>query len=138
MASTLFSLITLFIAFSSLSLQIIEAETEELRSLKLNSHILQEFIVEQINGNPKAGWKAAMSPRFSNYTVGQFKHLLGVKQTPRKELRNTPVKTHPKALKLPNKFDARTAWKQCSTIGRILDQVSIYFSHGNSFSYVKG
>ncbi|KAK4282654.1 hypothetical protein QN277_014004 [Acacia crassicarpa] len=122
MASTLFSLITLFLAFSPLSLQIIEAEAEELRSLKLNSHILQEFIVEQINGNPNAGWKAAMSPRFSNYTVGQFKHLLGVKQTTRKELRNTPVKSHPKALELPNKFDARTAWKQCSTIGRILGQ----------------
>ncbi|KAI9080511.1 hypothetical protein K1719_037477 [Acacia pycnantha] len=57
--------------------KIIEAEAEELHSLKLNSLILQEFIVEHINGNSKAGWKAAMSPRFSNYTVGQFKHLLG-------------------------------------------------------------
>lgn len=52
--------------------------------------------------------------------VGQFKRLLGVKPTPRKELSSTPVVTHPKSLKLPNKFDARTAWSQCSTIGRIL------------------
>lgn len=54
--------------------------------------------------------------------VGQFKHLLGVKPTPRGELRQVPVKTHPKSLKLPEKFDARTAWSQCSTIGRILGQ----------------
>jgi cathepsin B len=52
--------------------------------------------------------------------VGQFKRLLGVKQTPRNELRSTPVVTHPKSLKLPKNFDARTAWSQCSTIGRIL------------------
>lgn len=109
--------------------------------------------------------------------VGQFKHLLGVKQTPRKELKSTTVKTHPRSLKLPKKFDARTAWSQCSTIGRILgyllaspwffwltdsygrnywllflfderlewwnnllikDQVCIYFSYSNGFSYIKG
>jgi cathepsin B len=52
--------------------------------------------------------------------VGQFKRLLGVKQAPKKELLSTPVVTHPKSLKLPKEFDARTAWSQCSTIGRIL------------------
>ena len=55
--------------------------------------------------------------------VGQFKHILGVKKTPRNELGNTPVKTYPKALKLPKEFDARTAWKQCSTIGKILGEL---------------
>ncbi|KAF7818055.1 cathepsin B-like protease 2 [Senna tora] len=122
MASTLLPLITLLLAFSTYSLQIIEDETDQLSSLKLNSQILQESIIKQINGNPNAGWEAVMSPRFSNYTVGQFKHLLGAKQTPKRELRSASVKTHPISLKLPNKFDARTAWSQCSTIGRILDQ----------------
>lgn len=52
--------------------------------------------------------------------VGQFKRLLGVKQTPRNELRSTRVVSHPRSLNLPKEFDARTAWSQCSTIGRIL------------------
>jgi cathepsin B len=95
---------------------------KEIPRLKSESSILQESIVKRINENPKAGWKAAMAPRFSNYTVGQFKHLLGVKPTPKSFLEGIPVKTHPKGLKLPDQFDARTAWKQCSTIPKILDQ----------------
>ncbi|BBG98527.1 Cysteine proteinases superfamily protein, partial [Prunus dulcis] len=35
---------------------------------KLNSRILQDSIIKQINDNPMAGWEAAMNPRFSNYT----------------------------------------------------------------------
>ncbi|GMI98023.1 hypothetical protein like AT4G01610 [Hibiscus trionum] len=96
---------------------------EQLSEVKLNSRILQDSIVKQVNENPKAGWEAALNPRFSNYTVGEFKHLLGVKPTPKKELLGVPVVTHGRSLKsLPTTFDARTAWPQCSTIGRILDQ----------------
>jgi hypothetical protein len=29
----------------------------------------QESIIKQVNGDPKAGWEAAMNPQFSNYTV---------------------------------------------------------------------
>lgn len=29
----------------------------------------QESIVERVNGNASAGWKAVMNPRFSNFTV---------------------------------------------------------------------
>jgi len=66
--------------------------------------------------------------------VGQFKRLLGVKQAPKKELLSTPVVTHPKSLKLPKEFDARTAWSQCSTIGKILGHLlapSPYFFECN-------
>ncbi|KAJ4847729.1 Cathepsin B-like protease 2 [Turnera subulata] len=91
-----------------------------LSELKFNSRILQDSIVKEVNENPKAGWEATMNSRFSNYTVGQFKYLLGVKPTPKRELRDVPVVRHPKSLRLPNEFDARTAWPQCSTIGRIL------------------
>ncbi|XP_061962492.1 cathepsin B-like protease 3 [Populus nigra] len=93
---------------------------EPVSKLKLNSRILQDSIVQKVNENPKAGWEATMNPQFSNYSVGEFKYLLGVKQTPRKELRGVPLLRHPKSMKLPIEFDARTAWPHCSTIGRIL------------------
>lgn len=86
------------------------------------SKILQDSIVEMVNGNPAAGWKASINTRFSDYTVGQFKYILGVKQTPRNIVDNIPIKTYSKSLKLPKEFDARKTWPQCSSIGRILDQ----------------
>ncbi|KAF8407384.1 hypothetical protein HHK36_006515 [Tetracentron sinense] len=79
-------------------------------------------IVEQINANPKAGWQAAMNPRFTNFTIEQFKYLLGVKPASQSDLEDIPVVTHPKSLELPKQFDARTAWPQCVTISKILDQ----------------
>ncbi|KAK0602095.1 hypothetical protein LWI29_030284 [Acer saccharum] len=66
-------------------------------NLKLNSKILQDSIIKKVNENPKAGWEAARNPRFSNYTVGEFKYLLGVKPTPEKELLGIPVVTHDKS-----------------------------------------
>ncbi|PON48443.1 Cysteine Protease [Parasponia andersonii] len=91
-----------------------------LSSLKLNSHILQDSIIKEVNENPEAGWTAAKNDRFSNFTVNEFRHILGVKPTPELELKSTPVITYPKSLKLPETFDARAAWPQCSTISRIL------------------
>ncbi|MED6168528.1 Cathepsin B-like protease 2 [Stylosanthes scabra] len=114
------TLAILFLAFSACYLQIAEAEPQRLSTHKLNSRILQESVAKQINENPEAGWKAAINPRFSNYTVGEFKRLLGVKPTPKKELIGAPIVTHPKSSELPKEFDARTQWSQCSTIGRIL------------------
>ncbi|XP_072997584.1 cathepsin B-like protease 2 [Typha latifolia] len=90
--------------------------------LRTDSMILQNAIVDKINTHPGAGWRASTNPRFANYTIGQFKHILGVKLTPQNELEDIPVRTYPKSLNLPKQFDARTAWSQCSTIGRILDQ----------------
>lgn len=110
----------LFLAISIFNHQVIAVEP--LSSVKLSSPILQDSIIKQINENPDAGWKAAPNPRFSDFTVGQFRRLLGVKPTPKKELMSTPVRSHPKSLKVPKEFDARTAWPQCTSIGRILDQ----------------
>ncbi|KAF9595113.1 hypothetical protein IFM89_037047 [Coptis chinensis] len=89
------------------------------------SIILQDSIIAQINSNPHAGWKAARNPRFSNYTVAQFKHLLGVKPTPQNVLDNVPVISHPRFLTLPKQFDARTTWSKCGTIGVILGQLAL-------------
>ncbi|WJX85252.1 cathepsin B [Trifolium repens] len=126
MAPTIMLLATLFLSFSTSYILNVEAEKDQLTELKLNSHILQESITKQINENPVAGWEAAINPRFSNYTVRQFKHLLGVTQTNGNELSSIPVVTHPKSLKLPKDFDARTAWSQCSTIGRILGHMLLH------------
>ncbi|GLT84892.1 hypothetical protein SLE2022_031020 [Rubroshorea leprosula] len=104
-----------------------------LSEIKLESQILQDSIVKEVNENPTAGWKADLNPQFSDYTVGEFKHLLGVKPTPKKLLLGVPVITHDKSLKLPTSFDARENWPQCSTIGRILDQVTLFLFFFQSF-----
>lgn len=52
--------------------------------------------------------------------IAQFKHMLGAKPTPQNALNEFPLVRHRKDLKLPQQFDARTAWAQCTTIGRIL------------------
>ncbi|XP_018460526.1 cathepsin B-like protease 2 [Raphanus sativus] len=97
---------------------------DNLSNQKLTSPILQDEIVKQVNENPKAGWKAAFNDRFANFTVAEFKRLLGVKPTPKNAFLGVPVVSHDISisLKLPKQFDARTAWSQCSSIGRILDQ----------------
>ncbi|KAF9688004.1 hypothetical protein SADUNF_Sadunf02G0152000 [Salix dunnii] len=115
---TLFLLVAALFTFHS---QVIAVEP--VSKLKLNSGILQDSIVQKVNENPKAGWEATMNPQFSNYSVGEFKYLLGVKPTPKKEQSGVPLVRHPKSMKLPKEFDARTAWPQCSTIGRILGQL---------------
>lgn len=58
--------------------------------------------------------------------VSQFMQLLGVKPTPQKDLQSFPILTHPESLKLPTNFDARTAWPQCNTIGRILGYLLLF------------
>ncbi|KAL4354777.1 hypothetical protein GQ457_06G035570 [Hibiscus cannabinus] len=103
MASPMLFLATFLLLLSTLHPKVIGVE--QLSQVKLNSRILQDSIVKQVNENPKAGWEAALNPRFSNYTVGEFKHLLGVKPTPKERTSGRS-----------------TAWPQCSTIGRILDQ----------------
>lgn len=95
---------------------------ESVPELKLNSNLLQDSMINSINGNPKAGWKAGMNQQLSDYTVGQFKRILGARKTPPGEKRNIPVVHHDRSLKLPKEFDARKAWPQCRTIGRIYDQ----------------
>ncbi|PHT55298.1 hypothetical protein CQW23_03784 [Capsicum baccatum] len=124
MAMTKMSLATPFL-LAALVIFILQVVAEKpISEVKGESAILQESIIKEVNENPKAGWKAAFNPRFSNFTVSQFKRLLGVK-TPREgDLEGIPVLTHPKFKELPEEFDARKAWPQCSTIGRILDQVT--------------
>ncbi|XP_037422116.1 cathepsin B-like protease 2 [Triticum dicoccoides] len=83
--------------------------------------IIQKDIIQTVNKHPNAGWTAGHNPYFANYTIEQFKHILGVKPTPPGLLAGVPIKIHPE-MYLPKEFDARTQWSSCSTIGNILDQ----------------
>ncbi|KAK1644345.1 hypothetical protein QYE76_062150 [Lolium multiflorum] len=84
--------------------------------------IIQEDIIERINKHPNAGWTAGHNPSLANYTIEQFKHILGVKPTPPGLRAGVPTKTYSKSKELPKEFDARSQWPGCSTIGNILDQ----------------
>lgn len=88
------------------------------------SRIIQGSIVDRVNSDPSAGWTAEANPRFANYTVEQFRRLLGARRgaAPSNELGDPPVVSHPRTLQLPKEFDSRTAWPHCRTIGAILDQ----------------
>ncbi|XP_020673845.1 cathepsin B-like protease 3 [Dendrobium catenatum] len=114
------ALLLLYLAAAILFEQVIAAKS--MPRAMFDANVLKDSMVQRINANPAAGWKAFMNPRFSNYTIGQFKYILGVKQTPPNAIVDIPVKTYIKSLKLPKEFDARTAWSHCSSIGRILDQ----------------
>ncbi|XP_042473382.1 cathepsin B-like protease 2 [Zingiber officinale] len=118
----LISLFLLFVLAMALHRQQQVMAAKPMPQLRSESKIIQDSIIEKINANPEAGWKASINPRLENYTVEQFKHILGVKPMPSNEVMVLPTKTYPKSLNLPKEFDARKAWPQCSTIGKILDQ----------------
>ncbi|KAL9239184.1 hypothetical protein vseg_013527 [Gypsophila vaccaria] len=108
-----------FLLLLAVSLAVVAESSSE---LELNSNLLQDSIIDSINANPNAGWKAGINHRFSNFTLGQFKRILGARPTPKSERAFIPIVSHPKTLNLPKEYDARKAWPQCSTIGKILDQ----------------
>ncbi|KAM3311039.1 hypothetical protein ACQJBY_031598 [Aegilops geniculata] len=84
--------------------------------------IIQEDIIQTVNNHPNAGWTAGHNPYLANYTIEQFKHILGVKPTPPGLLAGVQTKTYSRSEKgdLPKEFDARSKWPGCSTIGKIL------------------
>lgn len=84
--------------------------------------IIQKDIIETVNKHPNAGWTAGHNPSLANYTIEQFKHILGVKPTPPALLAGVPTKSYSRSVDLPKEFDARSQWSGCSTIGTILDQ----------------
>ncbi|KAL2933307.1 Cathepsin B-like protease 2 [Bienertia sinuspersici] len=93
-----------------------------------------DSIINSINANPKAGWKAGVNQQLSDYTIGQFKRILGARPTPQSEKKTIPLTHHDRSLNLPKEFDARKAWPQCSTIGKILDRFCIQYGMNVSLS----
>ncbi|XP_060191295.1 cathepsin B-like protease 2 [Lycium barbarum] len=112
----------LFGALFILVLQVAAEKPISEAKLDDSALILQDSIVKTVNENAEAGWEAAFNPQLSNFTVSQFKRLLGVLPAREGDLEGIPVVTHPNLMELPKEFDARKAWPQCSTIGKILDQ----------------
>ncbi|KAI4998143.1 hypothetical protein ZWY2020_053485 [Hordeum vulgare] len=56
--------------------------------------IIQKGIIQTVNNHPNAGWTAGHNPYLANYTIEQFKHMLGVKPTPPGLLAGVRTKTH--------------------------------------------
>ncbi|KAM3284475.1 hypothetical protein P3S67_023274 [Capsicum chacoense] len=134
MAITLKSLVTplLLCAFFILILQV-AAENPISEAEDESAPILQESIVKYVNENAEAGWEAAFNPKLSNFTVSQFKGLLGVLPETEGDLEGIPILTYPKPTPLPKEFDARKAWPQCRTIGDIRGRLWWSFNLINIF-----
>ncbi|KAH7289549.1 hypothetical protein KP509_30G008300 [Ceratopteris richardii] len=81
--------------------------------------ILQLSLVEKVNSNPGAKWKAGLNQRFSNTTVEDFKMLLGSFMEDEQEI--VHMQTYPRDLILPVSFDARDAWPHCDSLRTILE-----------------
>nr|AAO73002.1 cathepsin B [Fasciola gigantica] len=81
-------------------------------------------LIRYVNEESGASWKAARSTRFNN--IEQFKkHLGALEETP--EERNTrrpTVRYSVSENDLPESFDAREKWPNCSSISEIPDQSS--------------
>ncbi|KAL8143846.1 hypothetical protein V2J09_016878 [Rumex salicifolius] len=84
-----FQALLLFLFLTAFHSQVLTAEP--ISKLKLSSNILQESIINEINSHPHAGWIAAKNDKFNDYTVEQFKYILGSKTTPESVKKNVPV-----------------------------------------------
>ncbi|KAL3683056.1 hypothetical protein R1sor_001078 [Riccia sorocarpa] len=98
-----------------------ELEREELRP------ILQQSVVDRVNNDKRATWKAGFNPKLENHSVKDFRRLCGtiLTRVPDTDLSGPDLETgHSRfeARELPKSFDARQAWPHCPTIGQILDQ----------------
>ncbi|KAJ7552085.1 hypothetical protein O6H91_06G041300 [Diphasiastrum complanatum] len=85
--------------------------------------ILQESLVQQVNTDLRASWKAGFNPRFLNHTVQDVKRLCGSLKAELIELDPLVQKrSYSKDVVLPVNFDAREAWAGCPSLKTILDQ----------------
>ncbi len=84
---------------------------------------ISPFMVELIN-TKQSSWVAEMSPRFDGMSKEQAKALCG---TYVDESVKLPEKVFTEAelvSAVPDTFDARTAWPECSMIGYARDQAN--------------
>lgn len=106
---------------------------EEQLLLEETRPILQRSMVDRVNADKRATWKAALNSRLEKHTVKDFKRLCGTIMTPVPDLdsssfpvlepgRNDARGRTISPADLPESFDAREAWPHCRTISEILDQ----------------
>lgn len=90
-----------------------------------SSPAVTQTLVDSINSMGTT-WKAAIPAKFQNATLADVRKYMGtiLRGDPRHE--ELPAKTDfPHVESLPENFDARTAWPQCSNvIGHVRDQSS--------------
>jgi cathepsin B len=84
-------------------------------------------IVDAVN-NAKTTWKAAIPSKFQNATIADVKRTLGTILPGEKEYIAPDLEkvyfTIPDSA-IPESFDVRTAWPECSSVtGRVRDQSS--------------
>jgi len=77
-----------------------------------------EAMINQINSNTKATWKAAKQSRWEGMDLSAIKRLMGTK-VPKE---NKPLLASNEKVDLPANFDSRTQWPNCTTIKTIRDQ----------------
>lgn len=78
-----------------------------------------ERIVEVINSDKSATWKAAVNPRFALMTKEEFKGLNMAHHTPIGSKKYMIVNVR---NDIPEEFDSQKQWPNCETIGTIYDQ----------------
>jgi len=88
---------------------------------RLGDKILQSSIIDEVNNNPSAKWKAGVNKRFEGYSVAEFLPLLGARRSIKHRL--PAFYTSGKTNDIPTAFDSRTGWPKCTDIiGFIRDQ----------------
>jgi len=87
-----------------------------LAALALAEPLFRQELVDEINNNPSAHWKAGLNERFIDVSADEFKASLGAfLNGPR-----LPQEVNEVSGDIPTTFDARTTWPTC--IGAIRDQ----------------
>jgi len=86
-----------------------------------NLEPLSPAMVDYINSQGTT-WKAGHNKHFEGKDLSFVKRLLGAKKTPVNM--KLPVKDIKVAANIPDSFDARTEWSNCSSIGLIRDQAN--------------
>jgi cathepsin B len=97
--------------------------------LNLQAPALSQSIIEQVNNDAAATWKAGVNARFQNVTIAQAKRLMGVlpdhKLVMRRLLKERPPVSEAAAAAIPDSFDSRTQWgTMCPTTKEVRDQAA--------------
>lgn len=78
----------------------------------------QKSLVREINSRNDVTWVAGLNPHFEDFTIEDFRRLNGARPTPMAE-RN--YREAPSVSNVPDEFDSRTNWPDCTSIGKIYD-----------------
>ena len=90
-------------------------------------------IMKKVNSDPNSTWRAGVNNKFKNATMKDVVQLLGSKYISQEEFDSVmPMMVHDINGDLPDNFDLRDKYPQCTTIKRIQDQSSCGSCWANS------